>query len=341
MLLSLFFLLLPATLTAEDASSEETAPIVLVYETGGKESDGGFVDMARAGAKRAEEELGLRYQEHIIQKGETRGAVFERYAKSKTALIIALGFQNVQDVSKIAPQYPATSFTVIDGVVPPLLKNVQSIVFRDNEGAFLVGAIAAMQSKKGKLGFIGGMDVPVIRNFAFGFEQGARYINPKAEILREMIGNTSDAWCSPNSAGLLAQKQIAQGADILFAAAGGSSVGMLEKVAEYKGIFSIGVDFNQNGLFPASVLTSLVKRVDKAVYAAMKQRANNSWKSGIQYLGIAEGALDYSVDKHNARILKPETIDRAEEIKDYILRGIIRVEEYDHRNSKVGMVISK
>lgn len=320
---------MPAGLSAEDAKPESVSPIVLVYETGGKESDGGFVDMARAGARRAQDELGLRYQEHIIQKGETRAQVFARYARQKADLIIAVGFQNIQDVAKVAPKFPATSFTLIDGAIPPLLSNVQSVVFRDNEGAFLVGAIAAMQSKSGKLGFIGGMDVPIIRDFAYGFEQGAHYINPKAEVLREMIGDSSDAWCNPGSAGILAQKQIAQGADVLFAAAGGSGIGMLEKVSHYPDVYSIGVDFNQNGLFPASVLTSLVKRVDKAVFSAMKQRSDNSWRSGVKYLGIKEGALDFAVDRHNARILKPATINRAEEIKDYIIRGVIRVENYN------------
>lgn len=324
------FLLLPAFSFAEDVPLDNSsAPIVLVYETGGKESDGGFVDMARAGAERAREELGLQYREHILKKGETRADVFTEYAKNKASLIIAIGFQNVQDVAKVAPKFPATSFTVIDGMVPPLLSNVQSIVFRDKEGAFLVGAIAAMHNKSGKLGFIGGMDVPIIRDFANGFEQGAHYINPRIEVLRDMIGTSSDAWCNPASAGILAQKQIAQGADILFAAAGGSSIGMLEKVAQYPDVKSIGVDFNQNSLFPASVLTSLVKRVDKAVFGAMKQRSDNSWRSGIKYLGIKEGALDFTVDSYNAKVLKPATVEHAEMIKDYIISGTIRIENSD------------
>ncbi len=312
----------------EEKTVPSPAPIVLIYETGGKKTDNAFVDMARAGAEQAKQELGIDYQEHVIKAGETREKVFEHYAKEKAELVIALGFQNVSAVVKIAPQYPNTSFTVIDGMIPPLLKNVQSIVFRDNEGAFLVGVIAAMQSKSGRIGFIGGMDVPIIRDFSYGFQQGAKYINPKVEVLHEVIGTTNEAWSNPERAAALTKKQIAQGADIIFAAAGGSGVGMLQKVSEYPEVHSIGVDFNQNGLYPNSVLTSLVKRVDKAVFNAMKQRSDNSWHSGVTYLGLKEGALDYAVDKHNYRTLKPTTIDAAERVKDYVIRGVIKVDRY-------------
>jgi basic membrane protein A len=305
--------------------------IVLVYETGGKKSDQSFVDMARRGAERARDELGLYYEEHVIQAGETREGVFRYYAKQQKDLIIALGFQNVPAVLKVAAEYPDTSFTLIDGIVPSILRNVQSVVFRDNEGAFIVGIIAAMHSKNKKLGFIGGMDVPVIRDFAYGFQQGAEYVDTNIKILREMIGTTEQAWSNPEKAAQITQKQIAAGADVIFAAAGGSGVGMLEKVSHYKDVASIGVDFNQNGLYSGSVLTSLVKRVDKAVFNAMKQRDNNSWKSGIQYLGIAEGALDYAVDEHNRRLLDMATIDKVEQAKDHILRGNIQVRRYRPR----------
>ena len=309
-------------------AAETVAPIVLIYETGGKKTDNSFVDMARKGAEQARQELGLEYEEHVLKRNETREDVFRRYAAAKAELIIALGFQNVATVVKIADDYPATSFTVIDGMIPPTFSNVQSVVFRDNEGAFLVGVIAAMHSKSKKIGFIGGMDVPVIRDFAYGFQQGAQYINKDIEVMREMVGTTRDAWSNPKKAAQLTQKQIAQGADVVFAAAGGSSIGTLEKAAEYKDVYSIGVDFNQNGLFPGSVLTSLVKRVDKVVYNAIKQRGDNSWKSGVQYKGISEGALDYAVDENNRKVLSPQSIDEVERVKDYIMRGVIKVSNY-------------
>lgn len=324
----LFFLLVLWLLPAMSMAAEVVAPIVLIYETGGKKTDNSFVDMARQGAEQAKESLGLEYQEHVIGKNETREQVFRRYANAKAELIIALGFQNVPTVISIAEEYPAVSFTVIDGMVPPNFSNVQSIVFRDNEGAFLVGAIAAMHSKSNKIGFIGGMDVPVIRDFAYGYRQGAQYINQEITIVMDMIGTTNEAWSNPKKAAQLAQKQITQKADVIFAAAGGSSLGMLEKVSQAKAVWSIGVDTNQNGLYPNSVLTSLVKRVDKAVYDAMKQRSDNSWKPGVKYFGIKEGALDYAVDKHNRGIISAQSIDTAERIKDLIMRGVIRVENY-------------
>lgn len=284
--------------------------------------------MARQGAARAHADLGVGYEEYAIQAGENREEIFRRYGSEGAELIIALGFQNTSAVAKIADQFPATSFTIIDGAVPPVLSNVQSIIFRDNEGAFLIGIIAAMHSKSGKIGFIGGMDVPLIRDFAYGYRQGAVYVRKDIEILQDMIGTTNAAWSSPHKAAQLAHKQIAQGADVIFAAAGGSSIGMLEKVAQYKDVYSIGVDFNQNGLFPGSVLTSLVKRVDKAVYEAIRQRSDNSWSPGIRYLGITEGALDYAVDTYNHKTIKPESIDVAERAKDLIIQGMIRVENY-------------
>lgn len=322
--LYLWVFLSPFTVAAQTPD----APVILIYESSGNKSDRTFIDMARRGAERAHGQLGIDYVERAISPTEDRQAVFEKYAESGAELIVALGFQNVPTVVKVAEKFPATYFSVIDGSIPPLFNNVQSITFRDNEGAFLVGMIAAMHSKNRKIGFIGGMDVPVIRDFAYGFQQGAEYIDPQIEVLRDMIGTTPEAWEDPQKAKAIAHKQIAQGADILFAAAGGSSIGMLEKAAEYENVYSIGVDTNQNGLFPGSMLTSLVKRVDKAVYDAMQQSHDNTWKSGIRYMGIREGALDYAVDTYNRNLLSKESVDKVEYTKDLIIRGLVKVGNY-------------
>lgn len=284
--------------------------------------------MARQGAERAKEELGIHYTEHAIAEGEERAKVFERYAHAGAKLLIGLGFQNVSAVTSLAEKYPNTQFTVVDGMIPPLFKNVQSVVFRDNEGAFLVGMVAALHSKTGTIGFIGGMDVPVIRNFAYGYKQGAEYARPDIKIQQHMIGKTKEAFSDPATAAKLAQEQINNGADVIFAAAGGSAIGMLETVARYKHVYAIGVDTNQNGLFPGSILTSLVKRVDKAVYNAMKQSNLNTWQSGVEYLGIKEGALDYAVDINNRKIISKNTVDKVEHAKDFIIRGLVKVEAY-------------
>ncbi len=304
------------------------APVILIYESAGKKQDQTFIDMARKGAELAHNRLGIEYKEHAIEPNEDRREVFENYAAAGAELIVALGFQNVSTVVKIAESYPETYFSVIDGSIPPLFSNVQSITFRDNEGAFLVGMIAAMHSNNKKLSFIGGMDVPVIRDFAYGFQQGAEFINPDIEIFRDMIGNSPAAWNNPKKAAEIAQRHIAQGADVLFAAAGGSSIGMLRKAAEYDNIYAIGVDTNQNYLFPGTMLTSLVKRVDKAVYEAMQQRRDNTWQSGIRYMGIKEGALDYAVDIYNRKLLSKEAVNKVERTKELIIRGLVKVDNY-------------
>ena len=301
---------------------------MILYDGSGKKEDKSFIDMARFGADRASSELSVGYDEHPIKPDEDRKTIMERYARAGKELIIALGFQNVEAVASLAEKYPDTKFSVVDGTIPPLFKNVQSVVFRNNEGAFLIGMIAAKHSKTGTIGFIGGMDVPVIRNFAYGYRQGAKYVRPDIKIQQHMIGNSRDAFNDPATAAKLAQEQINNGADILFAAAGGSTIGMLETTANYDRIYGIGVDTNQNDLFPGSILTSLVKRVDKAVYNSIKQSNLNIWQSGVQYLGIREGALDYAVDTHNRTLLTLETINDVEQAKDFIIRGLITVDEY-------------
>lgn len=310
------------------AFAQAENPIVIIYEGSGKKTDKAFIDMARRGADRAHAELGVQYTEHVLAPDEDRMKVFERYARNGKKLIIGLGFQNVSTVSQLADKYPKTHFSVIDGMVPPLFKNVQSVVFRDNEGAFLVGMVAALYSKTGSIGFIGGMDVPVIRDFAYGYEQGAKYARPDIKIQQLMIGKNKDAFNDPLTAAKLASEQINNGADVIFAAAGGSAIGVLETVAKHKHVYAIGIDTNQNGLFPNSMLTSLVKRVDKAVYNAMKQNNLNTWQSGPQYLGIKEGALDYAVDINNRNIISKSIVDEVERTKDLIISGLLKVESY-------------
>jgi basic membrane protein A len=204
---------------------------------------------------------------------------------------------------------------------------VQSILFKDHEGAFLVGLIAGKIAKSGHVGFIGGMDVPLIRNFAHGYAQGVRYANPSAEIDSEMLGTTPEAWSDPDKAHALAVAQFNKGAEVIFAAAGGSGVGVL-KAASETSKFAIGVDINQNGLFPQHVLTSLVKRVDVAVYNALRTSRDGKWSAGIKYLGITEGALDYAIDQHNRDLLPMKVIEDVAMAKERIINGIIVVEAY-------------
>lgn len=312
--------------TASTAEQQRFQPaIVYLYSKDG--ADRSFIDAALAGVKKAAGEYQLKIPEFRMNSQENITAVLKRAADSGANPIIALGYQNVMPVLNIAERYPNTHFTVIDGLVPPLYPNVQSILFKDHEGAFLVGLIAGKTAKLGHVGFIGGMDVPLIRNFAHGYAQGVRYANPSAKIDSEMVGTTPEAWSDPDKAHALAVAQFNKGAEVIFAAAGGSGVGVLKAASETKKL-AIGVDINQNGLFPHHVLTSLVKRVDVAVYNALRTSHDGKWSAGIKYLGITEGALDYAIDQHNRDLLPMKVIEDVAMAKERIINGIIVVEAY-------------
>jgi len=311
-----------------DASANPKAkyPAVL-FETVGQKTDKSFIEMARRGAEQAKKELGIKFTEYTIEEGEDREKKLQAIADTGTVMIIAVGFENVVPVIHLADHYPGTHFVVIDGLVPPSFSNVQSVLFNDNEGAFLVGMIAAMESKTDIIGFVGGMDVPLIRNFAYGYEQGAQYINKDIKILRSMIGTTREAWNNPERGAELAHAEFEQGADVVFAAAGGSSIGVL-RAAHDSGKYAIGIDTNQNMLYPGTVLTSLVKRVDIAVFNTLKASRDNQWQPGTRYLSAADGYLDYAVDSNNRALISKEMIDRIETVKDQILRGLLKVQAY-------------
>ncbi len=299
----------------------------IVYEFSGKKGDKGFIDLVKKGAQKAKEEVGIEYEEFRITEGQSRLTVFRDIVGKGFTHIIAVGFQNMVPVLTIADQHPEIKFTVIDGIVPPIYSNVQSVSFKDHEGAFLVGVIAAAVSKSDELGFIGGMDVPLINNFALGFYQGAKYYKPEIGLNRDVVGTDPTAWNNPERAKSLAKRQYNEGVSVIFAAAGGSSIGVLE-AAEEMGKYAIGVDTNQNSLFPGTVVTSMVKRVDKAVYETLTSTYSGRWKAGIKYLGLSDNALDYAVDIHNKDIITLDIINKVEEAKDKIIRGILEVEVY-------------
>lgn len=228
-------------------------------------------------------------------------------------------------MEKVAKKFPKQRFAIIDMVVD--LPNVQSIVFKEHEGSFLVGALAAMASKTGKVGFVGGMDIPLIRKFACGYVQGVKYINPKAEVFQNMTGTTPAAWNDPVKGGELAKSQFDRGADVVYAAAGGTGLGVLQAAAD-AGKLSIGVDSNQNYLHPGSVLTSMLKRVDIAAYNVFKSAMDGTWKPGIQVLGLKEGGVGWALDQYNKSLITPEMKARMDQIEADIISGKIKVHDY-------------
>ena len=290
-------------------------------------TDSAFVDAARAGIAKASTDYNVAISEYRIKDINAISATLKKAAEDGASPIIALGSQNVAPVLALAERYPNTQFTVIDGLVPPLFPNVQSVLFKDNEGAFLVGIIAARMSSTKRVGFIGGMDNPTIQNFAVGYAQGAKYADDRAEVRTDMVGKTAAAWNNPEHAKELAMQQYNHGVDVIFAAAGGSSLGVLA-AANQTHQYAIGVDSNQNGLYPGRVLTSLVKRVDLAVCDTLKQSREGTWKAGIKYLGIREGALDYAVDENNRGLLSEKLIEEVSSAKERIINGMITVNSY-------------
>lgn len=322
---------LPALAQEEDVQptpTEEDFRPAILYESSSSKGDYAFIDMMKRGAQRAKVEIGIHYEEFNIPEGRDRAEFLKEIAESGVTDIIAVGFQNVVPVLSMADQYPEVHFTVIDGIVPPLFKNVQSINFKDHEGAFLVGILAGELSPTNKIGFIGGMDVPLIKNFEYGFRQGAEYARPGIEVVPpDTVGNTPAAWSDPERAKALAKKQFNSGVGVIFAAAGGSSVGVLEAAAEMNRL-AIGVDTNQNGLYPGNVLTSMVKRVDNVVYDVLVNSFSGKWEPGIKYLGIKENALDYAVDINNKSLITKGAIDKVEDAKDRIIRGLITVDMF-------------
>ncbi len=320
------------SMAANDVATDKPVPFkpAIIYLYSAEGSDRSFIDAARSGIEHAEKEFSFKVTERRMDASENINTVIKEVADSGASPIIAVGYQNVMPVLNLAEQYPKTHFTVIDGLVPPLFPNVQSIIFKDHEGAFLVGIIAAKSSKNGHIGFIGGMDVPLIRNFSVGYMQGARYAVPDITIDVDFVGDKPDAWSNPVRAHELAMKQFENGSEVIFAAAGGSGLGVL-KAANETGNYAIGVDSNQNGLYPGRVLTSLVKRVDIAMYDTLKTAYEGRWSPGIKYLGIREGALDYAVDSNNRNIISEALIDRVSTAKERIIGGMIEVEMYSPR----------
>ena len=251
---------LMATLMA--VSGAAGADPAVIYDMGGK-FDKSFNQAAYDGAERWKKETGKPYLEFEISNPAQREQAKRRMAERGADPIVGIGFSQGTSMEKVAKDFPKLKFAIIDSVVK--LPNVQSIVFAEHEGSFLVGMMAALASKTGKVGFVGGMDIPLIRKFQCGFEQGAKYANPRAQVSGNMTGTTPAAWNDPARGAELAKAQFAAGVDVVFAAAGGTGIGVYQ-AAKDAGKLAIGVDSNQNHIQPGTMLTSMVKRVDVAVY---------------------------------------------------------------------------
>ena len=294
----------------------------IIFDLGGK-FDKSFNEAAFNGATRWAEETGGSFREIELQSEAQREQALRRFAEAGNNPIVMTGFAFASALEAVASDFPDTKFAIIDMVVGS--DNVRSVVFTEHEGSYLVGVAAAMASESGTVGFIGGMDIPLIRKFACGYVQGVKATNPDATVIQNMTGTTPSAWNDPVKGAELTKAQIAQGADVVYAAAGGTGVGVLQTAAD-EGIYSIGVDSNQNYLHPGSVLTSMMKRVDNAVYEAFSQ--GEALETGFHIMGTSNGGIDYALDEHNANIFTADMKAAVDAAKAGIIDGSISVHDY-------------
>ena len=303
----------------------------LIIDLGGK-FDKSFNEAAFRGAQRWVEESGGSYRETELQSEAQREQTMRRMAERGANPVMVLGFANASTLEQVAPDYPDTNFAIVDVDWLPEMPNVKQIVFSEHEGSYLVGMLAAKASQTGTVGFVGGMDVPLIRKFACGYVQGVKAVNPDATVIQNMTGTTPAAWNDPVKGGELTKSQIAQGADVVYAAAGGTGVGVLQAAAD-AGVFSIGVDSNQNHLHPGSVLTSMMKRVDNAVFDTFKEATEGSFEPGVQVLDLANEGVAYALDENNADLITADMQAAVAEAQGQIIAGAITVHDYTSDDS--------
>ena len=315
-------------LAAMLAGSAVADPAV-IYDLGGK-FDKSFNEAAYNGATGWSEKTGTPFVDLELQNDAQREQALRQFARRGSNPIVVAGFAWAAALEKVAPEFPDINFAIIDMVVDA--PNVRSVVFAEHNGSYLVGALAAMKSETGKVAFVGGMDIPLIHKFYCGYAQGAKAINPDVEVFENYTGTTPAAWNDPVTAGELAKAAFNRGADVVFAAAGGSGLGVLQ-AAKDEGKLAIGVDSNQNHLQPGSVLTSMVKRVDVAVASAFSDQMDGNWTSGFQLMDLGNGGVSYSVDEHNEALLSDEMKAKAEELSSQIQSGEIVVHDYTSDDS--------
>ncbi len=298
--------------------------LAIVYDAGGK-FDKSFNQSAFEGAERFKKETGIAYMEAQAASDTQAEQMLRNLARKQMDLIAAIGFSQTQAVQKVAKEFPKVRFVLIDAIAKG--DNVNSILFKEEEGSYLVGVAAALASKSKKIGFVGGMDIPLIRTFNCGYAQGAKATNAKVENFSNMVGTTSAAWNNPAKGAELARAQFDRGVDVVFAVAGGSGMGTLQTAKE-KGKLAIGVDSNQNYIHPGTMLTSMVKHVDLAVYESFMQMKNGTWKGGVTYKGLKEGGVNWAVDTHNRKVVTPEIEKKVNEAKTNIINGKVKVHDY-------------
>ncbi|MEM6942436.1 MAG: BMP family ABC transporter substrate-binding protein [Pseudomonadota bacterium] len=317
--------LIGAALIATASFAEDFKPAV-VYDMGGK-FDKSFNEGVWNGIKKFIDETGVDVMEFEVTNATQREQAMRRMVSRGATVVLGVGFAQADAIDKVAADNPDVDFAIID--VSWLDRpNLRQYAFKEHEGSYLVGVAAAKASESGKVGFIGGMDIPLIRKFACGYVQGVKATNASAEVFETMTGTTPAAWNDPTKGAELAQGQIDRGADVVYHAAGGTGLGVIRAAADADKL-AIGVDSNQNGVAPGSVLTSMLKRVDVAAYNTLKDSMDDNFTAGVNILGIAEDGIDWAVDEHNEALLNADLKAAVEAAKEGIVAGTITVHNYE------------
>jgi basic membrane protein A and related proteins len=298
----------------------------LVFDVGGR-GDKSFNDAAYAGLERAQKELGVEFTTLESGEGADREAGMRQLAAGGSQLVFGVGFLFTDDIKRLAQEFPDVKFACVDYTVTEgetLPPNLMALKFREEEGSFLVGALAAHLSKTGKVGFVGGMEIPLIKKFEAGYRAGVAAVNPRAQVLVKYAGTTGNAFKDPTKGKELALAEYHQGADIIFHASGSTGLGVFEAAREL-GKLAIGVDSDQHDEAPGVVLTSMIKRVDVSVFDAIRDAKNGQWQGGIREFGLADQGVGWVYDQRNQGLIPAHVKAAVDSLEREIVAGRVPV----------------
>jgi len=318
-------LIAAAAIAVSSAAVAADMKPAVIYDMGGK-FDKSFNEGVWNGVQKFTAETGIEVMEFEVTNETQREQAMRRMAERGATVVLGVGFAQADAISKVAAEFPETQFSIID-VFWLDAPNLRQYAFKEHEGSYIVGVAAAMASKTGKVGFVGGMDIPLIRKFACGYVGGVKSITANAEVYQNMTGTTPSAWNDPAKGAELTQSQIDRGADVVYHAAGGTGGGVIQAAAD-AGKLAIGVDSNQNGIAPGSVLTSMLKRVDVAAYETFMDSKNGKFSAGVHVLGLAEGGVDWALDENNASLVTAEMKAAVDAARNDIISGKVTVHDY-------------
>ena len=296
----------------------------VVYDTAGK-NDKSFNEAVFNGITKFMNDTGIAVTELEPTNEAMMEQSLKKFAQRGYSPVVAVGFTMANAVAAAAAEYPDTQFTIIDMVVD--LPNVQSVIYKEHEGSFLVGIMAAMASNSGTVGFVGGMDIPLISRFECGYKQGVAHADSSMNVLAQMTGSTPAAWGNPTKGGEITRSQVENGADVVYAAAGGTGIGVYQTAADM-GVLAIGVDSNQNYMQPGTMLTSMYKKVGLAAYNSFAAAVNGTWQAGFSVNGVAEDGVGAAMDEYNADLVSADMLAAVNSARDAIISGDIVVHDY-------------